>query len=60
MPIGAALGGLVGETLGLQAVFLIFGASQLLLLLGRLVVTDDAIRAAELPRSPEGAKEPVT
>ena len=60
MPIGAALGGLVGETLGLRAVFLIFGASQLLLLLGRLVVTDDAIRAAELPPSPDASQEPVT
>ena len=47
MPLGALLGGLVGETLGLQAVFLIFGALNLLLVLGRLVVTDEAIEAAE-------------
>jgi hypothetical protein len=47
MPVGALLGGLVGETIGLQAVFLIFGALNLLLLLGRLVVTDEAIEAAE-------------
>ena len=47
MPLGALLGGLVGETIGLQAVFLIFGSLNLLLLLGRLVVTDEAIDAAE-------------
>jgi MFS family permease len=47
MPVGAALGGLVGETLGLRAVFLIFGGLSLLLVLGRLVVTDAAIGAAE-------------
>lgn len=47
MPLGAFLGGLVGETLGLAAVFWIFGGLQLALLLGRLVVTDAAIARAE-------------
>jgi hypothetical protein len=47
MPIGAALGGLVGEAFGVPAVFLVFGGLQLLLVLGRLVVTDEAIAAAE-------------
>jgi MFS family permease len=47
MPVGAALGGLVGETFGLRSVFLIFGGLSLLLVLGRLVVTDAAIEAAE-------------
>ncbi len=54
MPIGALLGGLVGETLGLPAVFLIFGGLNLVLLLGRLVVTDAAIEAAE--RDAQAAK----
>jgi MFS family permease len=47
MPLGAALGGLVGETLGLAAVFWIFGGLQAALILGRLVVTEEAIAAAE-------------
>lgn len=61
MPIGAALGGLVGEAFGLRAVFLVFGALQLTLLLGRLVVTNQAIAAAEIPASasPSEAPEPA-
>jgi MFS family permease len=47
LPVGAALGGLVGEVFGLRAVFLTFGALGALMLLGRLVVTDEAIEAAE-------------
>jgi MFS family permease len=47
MPLGAALGGLVGEAFGVPAVFLLFGGLQFLLVLGRLVVTDEAIAAAE-------------
>ena len=47
-PIGAVLGGLIGEALGLQAVFLIagFGSAALLFPLG-LYVTDARIAAAE-------------
>jgi MFS family permease len=48
MPVGAALGGLAGEVFGVRSVFLIFGALGLLLLLGRFVITDRAIEAAEL------------
>jgi MFS family permease len=49
MPLGAAIGGLVGEVFGLRAVFILAGAMTALLLLGRFIVTDEAIRAAELP-----------
>jgi MFS family permease len=61
MPIGAALGGLVGEVFGLAAVFFVFGGLQLTLLLGRLVVTERAIAAAEIsaPPPPAIAPEPV-
>ncbi len=61
MPVGAVLGGLVGEVFGLQAVFLIFGGLQLLLVLGRFVITEDAIRAAELkpPEDPTAAPAPT-
>jgi hypothetical protein len=55
MPVGAALGGLVGEAFGLPAVFLLFGGLQFLLVLGRLVVTDEAIAAAETTRAPAPA-----
>jgi MFS family permease len=48
MPVGAALGGLAGEVFGVRSVFLIFGGLGLLLMLGRLVITDRAIEAAEL------------
>ncbi|HEX4897542.1 MAG TPA: MFS transporter [Candidatus Limnocylindrales bacterium] len=48
LPVGAALGGLAGEVFGVRSVFLIFGGLGLLLLLGRLVITDPAIEAAEL------------
>jgi MFS family permease len=47
MPLGAFLGGLVGEWFGVAAVLWIFGLLNLGLLLGRLVVTDEAIARAE-------------
>jgi MFS family permease len=47
MPIGAALGGIIGEILGVREVFLIAGAALLVLVLGRIIVTDGAIEAAE-------------
>ncbi|HET9435333.1 MAG TPA: MFS transporter [Candidatus Limnocylindrales bacterium] len=47
LPVGAALGGAVGEAFGVRSVFLIFGGLGLAVLLGRLVVTDAAIEAAE-------------
>jgi MFS family permease len=58
-PIGALLGGVVAQVLGLTAVFLIFGALGLVLLLARIVIDEQALRRAEeqagaLP-SPAGA-----
>ena len=46
-PIGALLGGVAGETLGLRAVFLIFGALGFFLLLARIVIDEPALRRAE-------------
>jgi MFS family permease len=46
-PIGALLGGVVGELLGLPAVFLLGGALGLTMLLARLVIDEPAIVAAE-------------
>lgn len=46
-PIGALLGGLAAEVLGLQAVFLLAGAVTATLVLAGLTVTDAAIAAAE-------------
>jgi MFS family permease len=62
IPVGAALGGLIGEAFGLRAVFLIFGAVEFLLIFGRLFVTEEAIRAAEAgaPPTTPAATEPST
>jgi MFS family permease len=46
-PIGALLGGVVGEVFGLPAVFLLAGVLGLTVLLARVVVNEDAITAAE-------------
>jgi MFS family permease len=46
-PLGAAAGGLIGELLGLRAVFAMAAALILATLLGMTQVTDTAIRAAE-------------
>ena len=46
-PIGALLGGIVGELLGLQAVFLIAGGLALSLLLARTVIDEPALARAE-------------
>ena len=45
--IGAVLAGVVGEALGLPAVFAIGAGIVLLGLFGRFVVTEERIRAAE-------------
>jgi MFS family permease len=58
MPVGAALGGLVGETLGIAAVLWIFGLLQITLVLGRLVVTEEAIAQAEAESAPPPVAEP--
>ena len=55
-PIGALLGGLIGQALGLPAVFLLAGAGTALLLLARSIVTDAAITAAEAEGDAEAAK----
>ncbi len=46
-PIGALLGGIVGEVLSLPAVFLLGGALALTMLLARLVIDERAIAQAE-------------
>ena len=55
-PIGALLGGLIGQALGLPAVFLLAGVGTALLLLARSIVTDAAITAAEVEGDAEAAK----
>ena len=46
-PIGALLGGIVGELVGLPAVFLMAGAMVFLLLFARLAIDEPALRRAE-------------
>jgi MFS family permease len=58
MPIGAALGGIVGEAYGLPAVFILFGGLQLLLVFGRLFITEERIRAAEIVRPADEGRAP--
>ena len=56
--LGAVTAGAVGEAFGLQAAFAIGAAIVLLGVLGRFVITDDRIRAAEsaadAPEGPSG------
>ncbi|CAN5516522.1 MFS transporter [soil metagenome] len=54
-PIGALAGGLVGQFIGLQAVFVMAGVLGLTLLLTRAVLTEDALRAAEAEGAPTAA-----
>lgn len=46
-PIGALLGGLIAELVGLQAVFIVAALLTLVLLLARAVITEEALTAAE-------------
>jgi MFS family permease len=46
-PLGALLGGLVAEVLGLEAVFILAGLLVGTLIVGRRILTDEAIAAAE-------------
>jgi MFS family permease len=46
-PIGALLGGLVAQFIGLQSVFLMAGAMSIALLLARLTLDEPALRRAE-------------
>jgi MFS family permease len=54
-PIGALLGGLIGQFVGLQAVFLLAGAGSLLLLLGNRILTEEALVDAERRGEAEAA-----
>ncbi|MBM7818820.1 MFS family permease [Cellulosimicrobium cellulans] len=47
MPLGAAVGGLLGELFGLRSVFVVMAAVSAATLLGMLVVDDRAMDAAE-------------
>jgi MFS family permease len=51
-PVGAVLGGVVGELLGLPAVFILSGLLGLTLIATRVVLTEDALRQAEAPQAP--------
>ena len=55
LPLGAALGGLIGEAFGLQAVFLAAAFATLLLVPARLVITDRRIAEAEQAAETERA-----
>lgn len=55
MPIGAALGGLVGEALGVRPVIALAGAGVLVLLVPLLAVVSDASIAAAEPSDDAGA-----
>jgi MFS family permease len=46
-PVGALLGGLIGELLGLRAVFLLAGLVGLTLLVTRAIITERALVDAE-------------
>jgi MFS family permease len=47
MPLGAAIGGILGETLGIRSVFVFAGVTCGALVLCRTIVTEEAIAAAE-------------
>jgi hypothetical protein len=53
--VGALLCGLVGEALGLEAVFLIFAGLSLLLLLARAQLNERALASAESEAAPAAA-----
>jgi MFS family permease len=55
MPIGAALGGLLGELFGLRTVFIVSGIATLSLLALMPIVSDKAIDAAEAEAEPFAA-----
>jgi MFS family permease len=57
MPIGALLGGLLGELFGIQVVFGVSAVAILLLLLARSVLSDRTLDAAEREAEEETAAE---
>jgi MFS family permease len=58
MPLGAAAGGGLAQLLGLRAVFAIMSLLVLAVLAGLLIVTDDAMDAAERGATDPGAADP--
>lgn len=56
MPIGALLGGLVAEALGLEAVFVLGSLVTLAMVAFRPILTEGALSAAELPPTPPAAE----
>lgn len=59
MPVGAFLGGLLGELVGLRATFVIAGGGCALLLFLKPFVTDEAMEAAEREAEERAASEPA-
>ena len=55
MPVGALLGGLLAEVLGLPAVFVVAAAISLAMLGFRRHLTDSALDAAETPATSEAS-----
>lgn len=54
-PLGALLGGVIAELIGLRALFLVAAMISVSLLLARAVVTEDRIREAEAAGQPAAA-----
>jgi Transmembrane secretion effector len=52
MPLGALLGGLVAETLGMRVVFALAGGAVLVLLVGFRFVTEAVIERTEAAAAP--------
>ncbi|HSM34677.1 MAG TPA: MFS transporter [Anaerolineae bacterium] len=60
MPVGALLGGLLAEVLGLHAVFVAAAATSLAMLFFRRYLTDAALDAAEPPEEPADVSRAAT
>jgi MFS family permease len=54
MPLGALLGGVLAEALGLRAAFLVAAALYFVTLAGFRYVTEEAIAAADAAEAPTG------
>jgi hypothetical protein len=52
MPVGAIIGGLLAELLGLPVVFIFAAVTSLAMLAFRPYLSDAALDAAELPQDP--------
>ncbi|CAN5763102.1 MFS transporter [soil metagenome] len=55
LPLGALLGGIIGQLTDLRVVFALAGSGSLLLLLARSVLNEEALRAAEAEAMPAGS-----